>query len=119
MLRPLAPELRCGRVRPGPQVSLLAVDCVVDEGGSRSKHPKTGSRSGGHRPGPEVAMDTRVVMEGNEDVILCDSAPRVQLGVYGADRSEQCESLINEVGAEVEQQTPTFFGSSRFSPRRP
>ena len=55
-------------------------------------------------------MDARLVLEGEEDVVLRYGAlaPRIELRVQPARRAEELQRLIDEVAAQVEEQPPAL-----------
>jgi hypothetical protein len=75
---------------------------------------------GGDDVHPEVRADAALVAQGEEGVIV-DTGPRaapVQLGVDVADGAEQQEGLVDEVGAQVEEEAPRLLRGRILPPPR-
>ena len=105
------------RTLPCAEPVLLGVQPGEHERRLGAEHPQPRPGRAGHRRGPQVADRARGMAQSDEDVVVGrQPTTGVDLGVDLGDGAEQCERLVGEMAAEVQQQPSALAGGLRLAP---
>src|SRR4029450_6685288 len=108
-----------GARRPLAQLPFLDVQAELLVCGTHPQHAHPRSWDRREDAHPQVAPDTRPVLERDEDVVvdLGRRPPSVDLGVDGPGWAEQHDRLIDQVAPQVEQEAAGLLPVPPFTPR--
>jgi hypothetical protein len=113
----LSPSLP-SRSDAGSKRFFLHVEPVFREGRALAENTKTRPDLGRHGAHPEMRVDAGFVLESDKGIVVdaCSGAARLELSVHGPDRPEQLEGLVDEMAAEVEENTSPLLRRRPLAP---
>src|SRR6202165_2775873 len=115
-LRRLEGEAGLVRSVAGSQGVFLSVEVVSDERCPITAPPEPRSFCRGESARPQGREDPRFVMERDKDVVIRPATARQDLRVDPVHRAEEEGRLVDQMGAEVEQDPPAHLSAAVLPP---